>query len=395
MARSRRTLLATLATAGLAGCNTPDGSSTELTTDDSTVSGTGETTETGPSTTDTRTLSGDSRLRYFGGSVAASGSTAVVGADTIGGIVATVLTRAGGSWSRVTKFTPANVEASFGRVPVAAADGTLLVGPVAYAQTDGGWRRQRLSPEGEQVTQSPQSVALGDDTAVVGAGDNETVSRFTRTGDGWTHDTTLTHPDGADDTGFGRVVAADGDRLVVGAPRADELHVFDGDAHNTTLTADRSLATSLAVSGDRLLIGTQSEDTTGVSAGGALVFEQTGGGWRRATRLTPTGGSTDSEASTDSTDRDGEWTGNYGGELALSGDTAVVSGAWSETPQRQNGVESVAVFTREPDGWRRRTIRSPATTAGGILGPVALAPDSILVGAPMQRDGGVVYVMDR
>jgi hypothetical protein len=260
---------------------------------------------------------------------------------------------------------------------------------VAYAQTDGGWRRQRLSPEGEQVTQSPQSVALGDDIAVVGAGDNETVSRFTRMGDGWTQDMTLTHPDGADDTGFGRVVAADGDRLVVGAPRADELHVFDGDAHNTTLTVDRSLATSLAVSGDRLLVGTQSEDTTGVSAGGALVFEQTEGGWRRATRLTPTGGSASPSGS------DNEWIGKYGGELALSGDTAVVSGAWSETPQRQNGVESVAVFTREPDGWRRRTIRSPATTAGGILGPVALAPDSVLVGAPMQRDGGVVYVMDR
>src|SRR5262245_10505928 len=119
---------------------------------------------------------------YFGASVALSGDTLAVGAvrDDIGANVdqgsVYVFTRSGAVWTLQQKLT--------------ANDG------VAH------------NPFG-------QSVAIGGDTLVVGAGTSAYV--FTRSGATWTQQQILTPGDSAS-VGFGHSVALSGNTLVVGAP---------------------------------------------------------------------------------------------------------------------------------------------------------------------------------
>ncbi len=357
--------------------NTPGETDASTGTDGSTETDSATETDAPSETQPTGRLSPPSDVRQFGGTIAVSETTAVVGAehaDTGADAVATVFARAGGSWTRDAQITPETMDRSFGTVPVAAGERTIAAGPVAYDRTDGSWRRsRRLVPETESVS-ADCSVALDAGTAVVGAPSNEAAYVFERTDDSWVHRTTLTG-----DAGFGRAVAVADDRIVVGADGA--IYVFDAGVRTATLTGDRTLGASLAVSNDTLVAGTpRLNDSSDNYSGGAVVFTRTADNWTRQTRLAPS-------------DDGDEWLGNYGASLAVRDGTVVVSGSWHPTPQRQNGVRSVTTFERERGSWvQSRTIRSPRETAGGTLGPVAFARETLFVGAPTENDG-VVYLV--
>ena len=201
----------------------------------------------------------------FGISVAVDGDTVVVGAWMKGKGAAYVFTRNDGVWDGGVKLTASDGKENdeFG-ISVALSGKTLVVGAprndkyignniigeedagAAYVFTKptGGWGAWDDLPQTDdddedkdgltaKLTASDravddlfgQSVALDDDTILVGApgnNDNGSVYLFAMPSDGWgdlTEDQKLTASDGAVEDKFGDSVTLDGDTAVVGAYR--------------------------------------------------------------------------------------------------------------------------------------------------------------------------------
>ncbi|MCD4825169.1 MAG: FG-GAP repeat protein [Phycisphaerae bacterium] len=139
------------------------------------------------------------------------------------------------------------------------------------------------------------SIAISEDYAVAGAyrdddnGDNSgSAYIFKRDGDQWTQIAKLTASDGAAGDGFGHSVAIDGDKIIVGTYYDDDngdnsgsAYIFEliGEVWTQTgkITAADGAASdmfgfSVGVSGDYFFAGAPGDDS---SAGGAYVFSTT------------------------------------------------------------------------------------------------------------------------
>ncbi len=268
----------------------------------------------------------------FGGSVAVSGDTAVVGAmteDAAGGInddfgAAYVFQRnqgGAGNWGEVTKLAASDAEAndSFGH-SVAASGDTAVVGAfregsrggfagAAYVfQRDeggaGNWGevKKLLASDAEAGDRFGYSVAVSGDTAVVGAfgegpggGFAEAAYVFQRDEGGagnWGEVKKLIASDAQASALFGTSVTVSGDTAVVGAVNAHAgvsvagaAYLFqrnEGGADNwgetKKLTASNAEAGdmfgwSVAASGDTAVVGASGEDARGRGAGAAYVFD--------------------------------------------------------------------------------------------------------------------------
>lgn len=284
-----------------------------------------ERAEQGWSRTTTLTPPDSTGIDRFGGTVALDGDTAVVGAGRrddgtgVGAGAAYVFTRSGGSWSRQAGVTPSGDIYRFGRA-ITVDDGTAVIS---------GLRRDPTAP--------------GHGVALV----------YTRAGGRWTETARLT-PWGTQGTGdegggFGRSLALDRGRVLVGAPG------------ETT--------------GD------------GYRAGAAYLVERSGGRWRRVARLRAADGQSD--------DR-------FGRAVALDGDTAVVV---ASGPRNRRGAVSPAgaahLFHRRGGRWQRAAaepvdVRGPPRRATAA----AVAADGALVGgepvgSTADGHGGTVRVVER
>jgi hypothetical protein len=161
----------------------------------------------------------------------------------------------------------------------------------------------------------------------------------------------VTAIDGVDDNGFGASVSMDGDRLLVGAPRAQvdgnpagAAYVFervDGAwVHSWKLTATYPESSSrfgkaVALSGDYALVGAYFEDAVGNNSGAAYIFKRTdGGSWVLDTRLDPV-----SPAAGDS----------FGRSVGLIGDVAMIGSPGDDDVG--NAAGSVSVYRRTGDEW--------------------------------------------
>ncbi len=240
---------------------------------------------------------------YFGGSVAVSGDTAVIGAElddhpgrTDAGS-AYVFVRSGEVWSQQAKLTA----------------------------SDADWDDE-----------FGNSVAVSGDTAVIGAEyddhaggyDAGSAYVFIRSGEVWSQQAKLIASDAAWDDEFGNSVAASGDTAVIGAhydehaggEEAGSAYVFVRAGGVWTkqakLTASDAAAYeyfgySVAVSGDTVLIGAYRDNHAGgTEAGAAYVVVRSGGVWTEQAKLTA------SDAAAD------DW---FGWFVAASGDTAVIA----------------------------------------------------------------------
>ncbi len=112
---------------------------------------------------------------------------------------------------------------------------------------------------------------------------------------------------GSESSGFGYAVSVDGDRAVVGAPYDDEragnagaafIYEFDGTTWlETKLTAsdgssgDR-FGRSVAVDGSRVVVGAPHDDANGDYSGAAYVFNLSEAGWIES-KLAPSDGNSD------------------------------------------------------------------------------------------------------
>ncbi|RKI51147.1 DUF11 domain-containing protein [Corallococcus sp. AB004] len=246
----------------------------------------------------------------LGWSVALSGDTAVVNAvsaaaENSSSGAAYVFVRSGTTWSQQARLNSSAPEASEQFAwSVALSGNTALIGALnadgaagtgaAYVFVRSGttWCEQAKLTISDPVAGRyfGESVALSDDTALVGARSNVSYAGsayvFVRSGTTWSEQAKLTASDSGAPDLFGFSVAISGDTAVVGAPFIDASNVgaaFIFVRSGTTWSREAKLIPSdatngefgwsVAISGDTVLVGARSEDSAaGLSAGSARVY---------------------------------------------------------------------------------------------------------------------------
>jgi len=336
----------------------------------------------------------------FGYAVAISGDTLVVGAhfensSASGGQsdnsateagAAYVFTRVGSTWSQSAYLKASNAEAydNFG-VSVAISGDTIVVGASYEDSSAGGGQ--------------------GDNSA----SDAGAAYVFTQVGGTWSQAAFLKASNAEAVDYFGRSVALSGDTIVVGArgedssasggqsdnsaPSAGAAYVFNRvggtwseQAYLKASNAEASdkFGSSLAVSGDTIVVGANEEDSSadgGQSdnsapfAGAAYVFTRVGSAWSQQALLKASNAETDDQ---------------FGFAVATSGDTIVV-GAVLEDSSADGGqgdnsalyAGAAYVYTRVGGSWSQGAyLKASNAEFGDLFGnSVAISGDTIVVGA--------------
>ena len=350
----------------------------------------------------------------FGGAVALDGDTALVGVDnrTVDGQghagAAYVYVRSGGIWSLQAELTAAAPAANDWFGSSIALDGdTALVGAggrtvggqhyagaaFVFARSGTGWSLQAelTAADGAAGDEFGHAVALSGDTALVGA-ENRSVGGapgagaayvFGRSGASWTWQAEITAPDAAARAGFGSSLDLSGDTALIGAggaPAGGRLNAGAAYVYarsGTTWSQQAELTdpdgsagdwfgSSVALSGDRALIGAWGATVGGKSeAGAAYVFGRGGTGWMQLARVTAS---------------DAAYGDNLGTSLDLAGDRALVG-----APGKRVGGQPLAgaayVFSLVPapsvslTAFPTATKRGrPVTLSGVVTHAVAESP---------------------
>jgi hypothetical protein len=310
----------------------------------------------------------------FGWSVALDGNRALVGAqddDDQGaeaGSAYVFARQANGKWIEEAELAPGDLSRGdqFG-FDVSLEDDTALVGAKDHngAGSDSGavfvFERSPNGTWSQSAELTGHDTAVGDNfgwstaleggSALVGAPFHDTGSPdagaayvFER-GDGtWTEVTRLAATDGEAGDLFGWAVDLDGSQALVSAVDEDTTGTNAGaayvysDASSGTWTQaakvvsqdgerDDNFGWSVAVEGDRLLIGARGDsNVNGGAAGSAYVFSHLGGSWTQESKLLASGG--------DRFDR-------FGALVALVEDTAVIGAVGDEGV---DGAETGAAY---------------------------------------------------
>ncbi len=293
----------------------------------------------------------------FGGSVAISGSTIVVGAprDNIGSNSlqgsAYVFNRHGGNWVEMQKLTASDGAGfdSFG-FSVAISGSTIVVG--ATFDNIGG-----------NLLQGSAYV-------------------FNRQGGSWVETQKLTASDGAANNLFGNSVAVSGATIVVSAPRANIAYVFDrhggGWVETQKLTASDGAAgfgASVAVGGATILVAAPFDDIGGnISQGSAFVFNRQGGNWVEMQKLTAS---------------DGAAHDDFGWSVAVSGPTLIVGVPFDGIGGKFN-QGSAYVYNRQGGSWveMQKLTASDGAADDFFAWSVAISGSTVVVGTPSFFTGG-------
>ena len=145
---------------------------------------------------------------------------------------------------------------------------------------------------------------------------------------------------------------------------------------------------SVALSGNTALVGAFRDDdeVKGVDTGSAYVFTRSGTTWSQQAKLTAA---------------DGEMNDTFGGNLALSGETAAVGVIRDDDDVKGVDAGSVYIFSRSGTTWSQQAKLTAADGAeGDVFGwSLALFGNTLVVGAPRDddrgNDSGSVYVFTR
>ncbi|MBK9385665.1 MAG: VCBS repeat-containing protein [Planctomycetes bacterium] len=228
-----------------------------------------------------------------------------------------------------------------------------------YTLSNGNWVEQQRLEAGDPAVAAlfGYSVALSGDTAVVSARTDSHPSApsnigaayvFTRSGGVWTQVAKLVPADAVEGIRFGASVAIDGDRLVVGA--------------------------------------SSGRNASGGNVGAVYFFERVGGVWTEQQKIA------------------GSNVGSFGSAVALEGDTAAVGGHLANHggTQGAQAAGEVQVLVRSGGTWSvQEVLYSPNGQAYGYYGySLALAGDRLIVGAVAEdhsgfTDSGAVYAYHR
>ncbi len=369
----------------------------------------------------------------FGYSVDIDGDRAVVGAyinDPNGMVNAGavyIFERDGtGNWNQTTKLLASDGAAydNFGHA-VALSGDRIVVGAThrdSNAVTNAGatyiferdgavnWNQttKLLASDGAAYDYFGSSVTLSGDRVVVGATHKDPNAGatyiFEQDGAGnWNQTTKLLASDGVASDRFGYSVALSGDQIVVGAAYSDPNAVTDAGAayiferdgagnwnQTTKLLASDGAASdhfgySVALSGDRIVVGAAFSDIDGVAnAGATYIFERDGtGNWNQTTKLLAS---------------DGAAYDYFGYSVALSGDRIVVGAAYSD-PNLTSNAGAAYIFERDGAGnWNQvcKLVATDGAVDDSFGRSVALSDNQLIIGVPRldvngATDAGGVY----
>jgi hypothetical protein len=349
----------------------------------------------------------------FGLAVAMDGDVAVIGdvIDADNGVnagAAFVHRFDGSAWVREQKLladdgAPADL---FGG-SVAVSDDTIVIG-ARYDDDNGNYsgsayvfwfdgsawsQQQKLLPDdGDANDYFGISVGVSGDTAVVGAWYDEgdygvtagSAYVFKREGSTWVQQQKLVPDDPSVSAKFGGSVAIDGDLAVIGAYFDDDLGGFSGSAYvfrsqgprwvfeQKLLAADGGpmdqFGRPVALSGEVVVVGAPEHGHLGPLSGAAYVFRYNGLAWEQEQEL----------LAPDGTDFD-----EFGRALGVSGDMAVV-GAWFD--DNENGDEAGSAYAYRFDsgarGWvhEAKLIAEESTEQYQFGESVAISGEMALIG---------------
>ncbi len=314
-------------------------------------------------------------------------------------------------------------------------------------------QQAQLLPAGTAGDRVGTSLAVGGATLVVGApfdnvganGDQGAAYVYVLTGNAWVLQARLLASDGAAGDQFGQSVAVDGDTIIVGAPYDDVGGIVDqGSAYvfvrsGTTWTEQQRLTVagaavdmfgwSVAVSGDRVLVGAPLDDVgASENQGTAFSFTRSHGVWSLedtfkgggaqerngySVALSGTVAAIGAPMATANAHAEqgvvrlfayvaGSWTGpvtvtpaagaandRFGVSVDF-GKESLIAGAYQRTVAGHTLQGAAYVFTAGPAGWAEQAILASSDGASGDLFGVSVAidGDTALVGAPQHDPGG-------
>lgn len=359
----------------------------------------------------------------FGRCVAVDGGTAVIGAlldDDQGqdSGSAYVFEDGGSGWTLSAKLTAADGAPNDYFGASASIDGdTMAIGAPAhnghgavyvYARTGGAWLPEAtLEPDdGVPGDSFGYSVCIDNATIIVGARDvaDHGVSSgaayvFELSGGVWSQVAKLTAPDGARDDRFGTAVGVSGTAAIVGAFFDDDnglnsgsVYLFDrvGGAWMQSAKVTPSdgapvdqFGVSVAIDGDRAVVGSQYDDDRGQDSGSVYVFERIGDAWTEHTKLRAS---------------DGAAGDDFGWAVSIDGGTVAVGADRSDALGADSGA---AYVFHEGDGaWKEsaKLTGDNGAPGDGFGTSVAVRGGVVVVGAEWHdgaaEDSGQAYVFE-
>ncbi len=241
-------------------------------------------------------------------------------------------------------------------------------------------RARLTASDGKEGDYFGWSVALSDDTAVIGAVGNSSYKGaayvFMRSLGAWVEIQRLTAPDGGAGDLFGYAASVSGNTLVIGAPYAPgggAAYVFVVSSGVWTLQQKLAglgrFAHSVSLSGDTAVIGDPVDGNGAVS-----VFVRNGNVWTLQQKLIAS---------------DGGGGDFFGSAVAFSADTVVI-GAPLASPQG-----AAYVFVRSGNVWTQQQKLFASDGANGFGSSVALSGNTVLIGGGDGFSPGSAHVFVR
>ncbi len=363
----------------------------------------------------------------FGGAVAISGNTAIVGAqqdDDAGSNAGAVyiFVRRTSDWIQRAKLTPNDVTAGDlfgcavalgGNIAAIGACGDDDAGPEAGSVyifvSDGiNWIQQAklIANDTRMFDHFGASISIDGNSVIVGAhgrddsgSDSGAAYVFVSDGARWTQQAKLTANDAVTGALFGFSVSISGDTAIVGAYQNDVAGPDSGAAYiftrnGTRWTQQVKLSPKDAEIGDEfgyavsiianyVIVGAPKDDHLGIDAGSAYIFVYNGANWIQQAKLTATDAASGDE---------------FGASVAMSGDYAIV-GAWKDDqpvadnrddPADQIDKGSAYTFLRSGFSWGQKIrVIAPGAQKFDLFGvAVSISGKFAIVGAPQNDDAG-------
>ena len=295
--------------------------------------------------TETIKLSSHDNQMDFGDCVSISDNYAIVGAKN----AVFIFKKEGDNWLQQQKIVKPDESDNFFGESVSISDNHAIVGAwgddengygsgaaYIFKRVDDNWELQikLLASDGSIQDYFGRSVSISGNHAIVGAPHYSEIEYYRGTGaayifyqkqDIWTEQVKLIPTDVANDGEFGNSVSLSEGFAVIGAYRDDAngtnsgsayIYKYEGDIwiEQSKLlpsdgTYDDEFGTSVCISGNQVVIGTQWDDENGSESGAAYIFEKIGNTWIEQIKILPS---------------DGSGQDNFGGAVSISENYVIV-----------------------------------------------------------------------
>jgi hypothetical protein len=281
---------------------------------------------------------------------------------------------------------------------VSIPDFAAAFNPQKILASDGKARQEF----GNSVNSDGNTLVVGAaQTVVNGNAVQGAVYVYVREGAVWVQQAKITASDGAAGDSFGYVVAVYGDTIAVSAPGDDTpeydnqgaIYIFNRNGSTWTQTAklvpndpaSNEFGISLALNQTALVVGADNARTGSVNAGAAYVFANVGGNWIQQAKLIAS---------------DFAVGDNFGNQVDIDGDTIIVGSNFDDINSNVN-QGSAYIFTKTGESWTQqaRLTANDGVASDFFGGDVAVSGDTAVVGVPRDDapifDQGSAYIFVR